>query len=190
MTYQASAEILLEVKEHLQQHGVIAYPTEGVFGLGCLPDDSVAVKKILAMKGREQSKGLILIAADYSQLLPYVDDNAIPQDKRFSVFSHWPGHTTLILPARKQTPDYLTGNHQTIAVRVTNFEPVRTLCRALETPLVSTSANLQGQAAARTIEDVQTMFGDKVDWIMPAEVGTAQKSSRIFNPLTQETLRA
>ena len=177
-------------REAMAAHGVLAYPTEAVFGLGCAPYDEIAVRKILALKQRPIEKGVILIAADYSQLLDYVDDRAIGQDKRFSVFSHWPGAVTLVLPAKASVPRYLRGDHNTIAVRVTAFEPARKLCKVLGTALVSTSANRSGQPPLITTDAVVSEFGDEVDWVMHEPVGSNAQPSRILNPLTGETFRA
>lgn len=179
----------LQARDALTNHGVIAYPTEGVFGLGCLPYDEVAVRKLLALKERDASKGLILIAANYSQLLDYVDDSKIGQDMRFRVLSHWPGHTTLILPARSDVPRFLRGEHDTIAVRVTAYEPTRELCKVLGTALVSTSANRSGQPSLLTAQAVRDTFADSVDWVMDAAVGQASGPSKIINPLTSEVIR-
>lgn len=176
-------------KDALANHGLIAYPTEAVFGLGCAPYDEVAVRKLLALKQRPEHKGLILIAADYSQLLDYVDDKKIPQDKRFTVLQNWPGPITLVLPARSDVPSYLKGSFDTIAVRVTAFEPARQLCKALGTPLVSTSANRSGQEPLLTADDVYREFGAEVNWIMAGATGGREAPSKIFNPLTQEVLR-
>ncbi|MCL5255930.1 MAG: L-threonylcarbamoyladenylate synthase [Gammaproteobacteria bacterium] len=176
-------------KAALANHGLIAYPTEAVFGLGCSPNDEVAVRKLLALKQRPEAKGLILIAADYSQLLDYVDDSRIPQDKRFQVFSHWPGPVTLVLPAKASVPRFLRGEFDTIAVRVTAFEPVRALCRALGTPLVSTSANYTGKPPLRSADAVATELGHELDWIMAGETGGRTDPSQIINPLTGATLR-
>ncbi|RUO35866.1 Sua5/YciO/YrdC/YwlC family protein [Aliidiomarina sanyensis] len=188
-TESTSSDFFQGARDALAQHGLIAYPTEAVFGLGCAPYDELAVRKLLALKQRPEHKGLILIAADYSQLLDYVDDTKIPQDKRFSVFSHWPGPVTLVLPARPEVPRYLRGDFDTIAVRVTAFEPVRQLCRALKTPLVSTSANYSGKPPLRTAEDVRRELGHDLAWIMEGATGGREQPSMILNPLTGETLR-
>lgn len=176
-------------REAIAQHEVIAYPTEAVFGLGCLPDDELAVRKILAMKERDPTKGLILIAADYSQLRTWVDDQAISGDQRFKVFSAWPGPVTQLLPARADCPKLLRGEHDTIAVRVTDHEPARRLCRALGTALVSTSANRAGAEPLTTAAAVQAEFGSEVAWVMPDQVGSHTTPSRIINPLTGDVLR-
>lgn len=177
----AAREALLE--------GVIAYPTEAVFGLGCDPTNEQAIERILTLKKRPADKGLILIAADYSQLLPYVDDQAIGQDKRFTVFSHWPGPVTLVLPARASVSKLLTGGRDTIAVRVTDFEPARELCRKLGTALVSTSANPAGEEPARTAEQVRNYFADQLNWIFDAPTGGATSPSRIIDPLSKKVVR-
>lgn len=180
---------LIQARDALREHQLIAYPTEAVFGLGCAPYDEVAVRKLLALKQRDISKGLILIAADYSQLLEYVDDNKIGQDVRFKVFSHWPGHITLLLPARTDVPRFLKGDHDTIAVRVTAHEPARQLCRALGTALVSTSANLSGEPPLTTAQAVRDAFAGDVGWIMEGDVGPAAAPSKIINPLNNEVIR-
>lgn len=182
-------EQFVEARQALLNHGVIAYPTEAVFGLGCAPYDEVAVRKLLALKQRDAAKGLILIAANYSQLLDYVDDRKIGQDVRFKVLSHWPGHITLALPARDDVPTFLRGEHDTIAVRVTAFEPARQLCKTLGTALVSTSANLSGKAPCTTADEVRQQFSDQVAWVMDAPVGGATTPSSIINPLTNKVLR-
>lgn len=184
-----STDTYAGAREALDNHGVIAYPTEAVFGLGCMPYDEIAVRKLLAIKQRPAEKGLILIAADYSQLLTYVDDSRIPQDKRFQVFSQWPGPITLVLPAKPDVPRFLRGEHDTIAVRVTAFEPARALCKALGTALVSSSANVQGEQALTTHEEVERKFGEQVDWIMTEPVGGNSQPSKILNPLTGDVVR-
>lgn len=178
------------LKQTLVEGGIFAYPTEAVYGLGCLPDQESAVLRLLALKQRKVEKGLILVAANYSQLLPYVDDKKIPQEKRYQVFSHWPGPTTLILPARAETPYYLKGKHQTLAVRVTNYAPLAELCRALGSALVSTSANRQGCEPLRTYHAVKQAFGNQVDKYIDGPVAGHQSPSKILNPLNGEIIRA
>ncbi|MFC0446210.1 Sua5/YciO/YrdC/YwlC family protein [Pseudidiomarina halophila] len=169
---------------------LLAYPTEAVFGLGCDPRNEAAVMKLLALKQRPVEKGLILVAADYSQLVRYVADLKIPQDKRFSVFSHWPGPITLLLPAAPDAPPWLTGGRQQIAVRVTAHEPTRQLCKALGSAIVSTSANRSGEPALTTAAEVRQEFGNQLGWVMEDEVGGASGPSKIIDPLTQEIVRA
>ena len=139
----------------LTQGEVILYPTEAVYGLGCDPDNQQAVEALLAIKQRPVEKGLILIADNYGQLLKYVDDAKIPMDKRADIFSSWPAAITWVMPASKNTPKWLTGQFDTIAVRVTNHPTVKRLCQEFGKPLVSTSANLTGQETVISIEQAK-----------------------------------
>ncbi|KFZ28087.1 tRNA(ANN) t(6)A37 threonylcarbamoyladenosine modification protein [Pseudidiomarina atlantica] len=168
---------------------LLAYPTEAVFGLGCDPRNEKAVQKLLELKQRPLEKGVILLAADYSQLVAYVADLKIPQDKRFSVFSHWPGPITLVLPASERTPKWLTGGRDTIAVRVTAHEPARQLCKALGSAIVSTSANVTGEAPLTTASAVREAFGEQIAWVMDAPVGHLATPTKIIDPLTNSVVR-
>lgn len=168
---------------------LLAYPTEAVFGLGCDPRNEKAVQKLLELKQRPLEKGVILLAADYSQLVAYVADLKIPQDKRFSVFSHWPGPITLVLPASERTPKWLTGGRDTIAVRVTAHEPARQLCKAMGSAIVSTSANVTGEAPLTTASAVREAFGEQIAWVMDAPVGHLATPTKIIDPLTNSVVR-
>ena len=152
----------------VRRGGVVAYPTEGVFGLGCNPADSAAVGRILALKRRRADKGLVLIAASVEQLRGYV---AFPDSGiRDRVIGTWPGAVTWILPAGPKARRWLRGRHATLAVRVTAHPPARALCLRAG-PLVSTSANPAGARPARTAAAVRAYFGAGVDFILNAETG-------------------
>ncbi|MCC2607238.1 Sua5/YciO/YrdC/YwlC family protein [Planctobacterium marinum] len=155
---------------------VFVYPTEAVMGIGCDPDNEAAVKHICQLKNRPLHKGVILIADNYSQLLKYVDDQAIPMDKRTEIFSSWPGANTWLLPKSKTAPEWLTGEHDSIAVRVTAHQGVKALCQRLNSALVSTSANLAGEDPCRTIEEAKAVFGDSVIFIEGETDGNASPS--------------
>lgn len=178
------------VLQALQQGGVIAYPTEAVYGLGCDPDNEAAVLALLAIKQRPVEKGLILIAANYSQLLPYVDDKAIPLEKRYQIFSSWPGHISWVVPASKTAPKWLTGKFGSIAVRVSAHPVVQQLCGAYGKPLVSTSANLSGQPAITDKHELQQSLGDKLSAIMPGPLGGATQPSQIRDALSGNIVRS
>ncbi|MDR6985420.1 tRNA threonylcarbamoyl adenosine modification protein (Sua5/YciO/YrdC/YwlC family) [Rheinheimera pacifica] len=178
------------VLQALQQGGVIAYPTEAVYGLGCDPDNEAAVMALLAIKQRPVEKGLILIAANYSQLLPYVDDKAIPPEKRYQIFSSWPGHISWVLPASKTAPKWLTGQFDSIAVRVSAHPVVQQLCSAYGKPLVSTSANLSGQPAITDKAELEQSLGAKLSAIMPGPLGGATQPSQIRDALSGNIVRS
>ncbi|MBE0370046.1 L-threonylcarbamoyladenylate synthase [Pseudoalteromonas aurantia 208] len=177
------------VVQALTQGQVICYPTEAVFGLGCDPDNQNAVEALLAIKQRDVAKGLILIADDYSQCLPYVDDTKIPMDMRADIFSSWPGAVTWVLPAKTSTPKWLTGVHSTIAVRVTAHPTVKALCQQFGKPLVSTSANLSGQEPVASLEEAKRVFTTQVGFYVDAPLGGASAPSQIKHALTGAVLR-
>ncbi len=157
---------------------LLVYPTEAVIGIGCDPDNEEAVMALLALKQRPVEKGLILIAATYSQLLPYVNDSAIRMDRRTEIFSSWPGANTWLLPKSAHAPAWVTGAHDKIAVRVTDHPVARDLCERLGKPIISTSANISGTAPATSQQEARNAFSDKVIYI-DGDVGKNTKPSVI-----------
>lgn len=145
--------------------GILAYPTEGVYGLGCDPLRPKAVARLLALKGRSWKQGLILVAAGPEQLRPWVD----PGDPRpwERALATWPGPVTWVLPAAAWVPPWIRGRHPTVAVRVTAHPLAAALCRAWGGPLVSTSANRHGRPPARTALQVRRSFPRDLDLILP-----------------------
>lgn len=172
----------------LKQDAVIAYPTEAVFGLGCDPDSAEAVYALLELKQRASEKGLILIAAEYQQLSPYVDDNQLNELQRNSMFACWPGPVTFVIPAKKETAKWLTGAFDSLAVRVTDHPIVIELCRSFKKPLVSTSANLSNLAPCRSSSEVWVQFGKYFPVVM-GQTGTRLYPSEIRDAITGKKLR-
>lgn len=175
--------------EAYQQGGIIAYPTEAVFGLGCDPDNSSAIEKLLALKNRPQEKGLILLAADYSQLLPYLDDSSLSKEALALLLAKWPDGITQVFPKNKNTSAWLTGKFDSIAVRVTSQPDVVRLCNQVNKPIVSTSANLSGDEPARKWQDIPTALAEKIDFIIQGNTLGFSQPSTIINALTGETYR-
>lgn len=180
---------LSSLQQHFAQGQLIAYPTEAVFGLGCDPDNDDAILKLLKLKNRPVEKGLILIASTYSQLLPYVKDADIPMDKRTEIFSSWPGPVTWLLPKSATLSSLVSGPSALVAVRVSNHPIVCAMCNELGKPIISTSANLTGEAPARTAQEIKHQFADSV-FLVDGEVGGAKNPSTIKNGLSGEILRA
>lgn len=174
----------------LQHGGVIAYPTEAVYGLGCDPDNQQAVMALLALKQRPVEKGLILIAANYEQLYPYVDDSAISPARMKEIFASWPGHVSWVLPAKAETPRWLTGQFDSIAVRVSAHPVVQQLCLAFGKPLVSTSANLAGEPAFTDVDAIASQWSDKLAMIVPGALGGATKPSIIRDAVSGDVFRS
>lgn len=176
------------LQKQFSQGHIFAYPTEAVFGLGCDPDNEVAVMSLLALKKRPLSKGLILVAANYGQILPYVDDRAITEKIRIDIFSSWPGPHTWLLPASNLAPHWLTGGSDLIAVRVSNHPVVKALCELFQKPLVSTSANLSGMPAAKTTQEVLAQFGNQVI-LISGELGESLLPSMIRHGISGKVIR-
>ncbi|HWM27099.1 MAG TPA: Sua5/YciO/YrdC/YwlC family protein [Woeseiaceae bacterium] len=176
---------VLKAARILKRGGVVAYPTEGVFGLGCLAGAEDAAKRILAIKKRDPSMGLILIAADPLQLEPYA---ALPKGAaRLRSSADHP--VTWVLPARSSTPAWIRGKHAGVAVRLTTHPVAAALCDAAGSALVSTSANIAGQAPARNAFILRRTFGPLVDYIVPGELGPARGPSEIRDFASGKILR-
>ena len=171
--------------------GIIAYPTEAVFGLGCDPDNEQAVGKILALKQRPVEKGLILLAATYDQLLPYINDDLIPHDIKKLALSRWPNGITQVMPKNKKTPRWLSGKFNSIAVRITDQPDVVELCNQANKPIVSTSANFSGVEPARTWQAIEAdeQLASKIDFIIKGKTLGFTQPSSIIDVLTGETFR-
>lgn len=182
-------ENLNHVVAALRQEEVIAYPTEAVFGVGCDPDSEQAVMKLLALKQRPVEKGLILIAANYEQLAPYIDDSQLTDEQKQRIFDSWPGPVTWVMPTKPGVPCFLTGQFDTIAVRVTDHPLVQALCLAFGKPLTSTSANLTGQEPGRTVAEVELQLGDRLAAILQGDTGGRENPSEIRDARTGQIFR-
>lgn len=168
----------------IREGGVVAYPTEGVFGLGCLPDDEDAVLRILEIKQRDPSPGLVLIAADSRQLDPFIRMPA----GRVPV-SDIERPVTWIVAAADGVPAWIRGRHAGVAVRVTAHPVAKALCDAAGSALVSTSANVSGQKPARNPHVLRRQFGHLVDCIVPGRCGPARGPSEIRDLASGKVLR-
>jgi L-threonylcarbamoyladenylate synthase len=188
VTAVASSHRLRLAARWVAAGGVIAYPTEAVYGIGCDPWDGRAVRRVLEIKQRPESKGLILIAADFRQLEEFVAPLA--PARMTEVRATWPGPNTWLMPAKTGVPAWLTGSHDTLAVRVTDHPLAAALCRAAGTALVSTSANRSGRPPARSALQVMLRLGPAADYVLVGDCGGRASCSRIRDGLTGEVLRA
>lgn len=176
--------------EVLQQGGVIAYPTEAVYGLGCDPKNLSAVKKILELKKRQKEKGLILVAANFEQLKPYLqplDKNT--EKKLLDSWSDSEKAITWLVPVKEDVSEYLKGQFDTLAVRVSHHPVVKELSEKFGGAIVSTSANISNQEATRTAEQVNQIFETKIDFILEGETDINAQPSEIRNTMTNEVIR-
>ena len=184
----AAARHRLALAAHwIARGGLVAYPTEAVYGLGCDPRDGVAVRRLLALKGRSEDKGLIVIGADWAQIEPFVLN--LDPERMAAIRSTWPGPVTWLLPARRETPRWITGDHATLAVRVTAHPLAAALCRRWGGPLVSTSANRAARVPARSALDVRRALGSGLDYVFTGSCGGGARPSSIRDGATGAVLR-
>ena len=166
--------------------GVIAYPTEAVFGLGCLPIYEHSVRHILKLKHRSVWKGLIVVAADIEQLYSFVDFSKVKNSQ--AIHTSWPGPVTWLIPAKKEIPYWLTGSHNTLGVRVSSHPVVRSLCENLG-PIISTSANPTGANPAKSSQRVRSYFKSEVDYVFPANITNTANQTEIRDAVTGNIVR-
>lgn len=176
-----------ELADILRQGGVVAYPTEAVWGLGCDPFNADAVRRILTLKSRPESKGLILVAGAQEALQPWLDILAPEVAERLISRNDTP--TSWVVPDTQITPSWVKGDHQSVAIRLSQHEPVRQLCNAFGGVIVSTSANPAGLDPALSADAVAAYFGDKIDAIFDAPLGEASKPSQVRDILTNKLFR-
>ena len=171
----------------IQQGGVVAYPTEAVWGLGCDPFNEDAVTRLLELKNRPVHKGLILVAADIAMLEPFLFHLNDIQRQRMK--NTWPGPVTWLVPNNGLAPAWITGDFSGVALRVTAHPVAAGLSRAVRGPIVSTSCNPQGLAPASSAFEVNRYFGGELDAITNGAVGARAKPSEIRDLLTGEIVR-
>lgn len=171
----------------LHRGGVLAYPTEGVYGLGCDPDDQAAFERIFAIKRRPSEQAVLLIAADFAQIEGWIGE--APEVASERARKLWPGAHTFIFPRSPRVPDWITGGHAGIALRVTAHAPAAALCRAFGGPIVSTSANRHGEAPARNVRDIATLFGDELDGVLDAPLGGLDHPTPITDAVSGAIIR-
>ncbi len=184
--YRYPSQLLKRVKRHIASGGIIAYPTESCFGLGCDPFNYKAVAKVIKLKGRSKAKGLIAIAGKEKQLGKLI----LPLNKeaKQELSQYWPGPFSIILPVTSKVPQNLIGKHEKIAVRVTRHKMVGQLCNYLNMPLVSTSANKSGCRSIRNYRDCKRIFGQSV-FVLPGITNFAKRPSTIIDWQTKQVLR-
>ena len=173
----------------LRAGGLVAYPTEAVWGLGCDPYNRTAFERLFALKQRPPTQGVLLIAADFVQVAACIDLDAVPAEALARAQASWPGPRTWVFPRARGMPDWIAGQHAGIALRVTAHAPAAALCRAFGGALVSTSANRHGEPPARTADEVRNAFGDTLDAILAGPTGGLDRPTPIHDVLTGAALR-
>lgn len=167
--------------------GVIAYPTEAVYGIGCLPHHEPGLQRIMRIKRRDARKGLIVVAADIGHLenLARIPASALTAGN----LPGWPGPVTWVVPASRYASSLLTGGRSTIAVRISDHPVVRKLCYRAGSALVSTSANFAGHPPALSALGVRRAIGAELDFVLAGRLGKQLKPTEIRDLETGEILR-
>lgn len=194
-----AAEALHQIQNHLHWHirqavqfiaagGIIAYPTETVYGLGCDPFNGDAVLRLLTLKQRTMDQGLILVASHFEQVEPLL--LPLEPEVRDRVASPETTPTTWVLPCLPDIPVWLRGRHSSLAVRITTHPLAAALCDAWAGPLVSTSANIHGRHPAGTPLAVRLAFNNRLDYILHGATGSGNRPSEIRDGLSGAILRS
>ena len=174
-----------DARQSITQGKLLAYPTEAVYGLGCDPFNQRAVERLLALKHRQPAKGLIVLIHDWDQLEALI--TTVPAARMDAVRATWPGPVTWVFPKAKTVPDWLSGTHASLAIRMSAHPVARALC--LHGPVVSTSANKTGCAPATNVQALTAQFPEGIDAVVAGDLGEAGMPSAIFDVLSGLRLR-
>ncbi len=173
-----------KLEQIFRHHGVIAYPTETVFGIGCKASDLTAVEKILTIKQRSAAKGFIILSHTIRHLQPYCARDL--DEISHQLESKTP--TTWLIACKPEWQGILTGNSSKVAIRLCKHPQVIELCRIANDALVSTSLNLSGQPPITTLQQARQTFQNKVDYIVEGECGKLPPS-RVIDFETGKVIR-
>ena len=155
-----------EIKKVLENDGVIAYVTDTVWGLGCLPTSKKAVEKIYEIKKREAQKPLILMSNETYNLLDYV--KPISEIGCRLIKKYFPGALTIVTEKSEKTPYYITSNMETVGIRVPDNKVFKEICEiAPNHVLATTSANRSHQPSTKTYEQALENMTGLADLIIP-----------------------
>ena len=170
---------LRTASEVIRRGGIIAYPTETVYGLGVDPFNPDALKKVFDLKGRTAEKSLILLVRGEADLSLLTDE--VPEKARKLMSAFWPGPLTLVLEASENIPSPLLGAGNTIAVRVSSHPVAKILTDLVAGPITSTSANRSGQPSAKSAEEASAIFENRLDLIVDSGPSTGDIPSTVLD---------
>ena len=171
----------------LRRGGIIAYPVESIFGLGCDPYNEQAVKKILKIKKRTIKCGFVLVACNWEQI--YTMISPITQEQFDIIDKTWPGNNTWLFPKKPDLPMWITGDSQRVALRIPDHPVPKLLAQLFHNPVISTSVNIHGETPCKTALEVQRKFNAHVDYIIHRDVGHYKSASTIRDVVTLQVVR-
>jgi len=170
-------EQLNQAIQCLKSGGVIAYPTESVFGLGCDANNLQSVARLLKIKRRDASKGLILLVSEIQQAYQFIQPlNDVSTAQLNQPLSH---ATTWLLPKSLETSSLIVGEHASVAIRITSHPLARMLCRKFGSPIVSTSCNLNSEPPCTESRLIDPQLVAQLDFILEGECGGSAPSKII-----------
>lgn len=178
---------LAPVISALRAGGVIACPTEAVWGLSCDPENDEALALLMRIKQRDPAKGVILVAASIGQFQPWL--NQLPLALHAPLAASWPGPNTWLVPDNGRSHGLVRGAHERVALRVTDHPLMKALCEAFGGPLVSTSANRAGEPPAMSAAEITEIFGDEVAYVVEGALGGDASPSTIRDLATGRIMR-
>ena len=176
-----------EAVRRIASGGIIAYPTETLYGLGCDPFNGLAVLRLLALKQRGIEQGLILVASHFRQVESLLTTMSPAARKRVMHPGRQP--VTWVLPCLPEIPYWVRGCHDSIAVRITTHPVAAGLCDRWGGPLVSTSANIHGRRPATGPLSVHKAFHDQLDYVLHDPAIAANRPSEIRDGISGAVLR-
>lgn len=172
---------------HIAAGGIVAYPTETLYGIGCDPFNGAAVLRLLAMKRRGIEQGLILVVSRFAQIEPLLHTLSPAVRRRVAHPAGRP--VTWLLPCLSEVPVWLRGRHHSLAFRITTHPVAAALCDHWGGPLVSTSANVHGRRAATGPLAVRRIFRNQLDYLIHDAGAASNRASEIRNGITGAILR-
>jgi L-threonylcarbamoyladenylate synthase len=174
-----------QILSFLRSGGVIGFPTDTAYGLGADPFQETAIRRIFEIKGRPESKPILVLVDSMDMLQQVVDGSNVSNNANLLASRFWPGPLTMILPALGTVPRLVTAGSGTIGVRwpVTGF--ATRLVRAYGRPITATSANKSGQPSTATADEVRSQLGMDLEMLIDGGVLTAPQGSTLID-LTQK----
>ncbi|MCD8195012.1 MAG: threonylcarbamoyl-AMP synthase [Coprobacillus sp.] len=157
-----------KIKKTIKNHGVIAFPTETVMGLGVVYDDYEAYQNLNSLKGRDPDKPYTLMLYDKGDIDKYAKVNKMA---RIIIDNFMPGPITLLLPVKGDVPSFVTGNTKVIGIRVPDYQTSVDVLRIVGKPMLVTSANKSGEKPTLTYKDTRNIFQDSVYYIRKDSLG-------------------
>ncbi|MFV9614726.1 MAG: L-threonylcarbamoyladenylate synthase [Gammaproteobacteria bacterium] len=169
----------------INRGGIIAYPTDTIYGLGCDPYNPDAVKKINAIKQRPLNKQFILLAANINQLRPLI----LIKKEQEKIITQNTQVTSWIVKASPTAPPWLVGDSKTLCIRISKHDEVQRLCNTLGHAIISTSANLAGKKTAKNALQLHKYFHQYVEIILIANKNPGRKASKIIRLCDNQVIR-